>query len=301
MILPQTYTAALLLMVLAVLCQGSWAHTLKLAGRSWRFELYYFDFAVGLMAAALVCGFTLGSMGFDGFALMDDFLRAGKRQWLFGFLAGLVFNLANMLLAGAISVAGVAVAFPLAAGITLLGSAIWMGLNAPVNPFLLIAACLLILVAVAVDAAAYYLRTAGQAKKGSRPRYLKPLILCGSSGVLGALVYPMMDWARAGEAGLGPYGAAIVFSGGILASTVVFDLFFMNLPVAGEPLEILDYFHGGLKVHGFGLLGGIVWCAGLVAAFVVAGAPLEVQPRASALLAISQGGLVVAALWGLLA
>jgi glucose uptake protein len=104
MILPQTYAAALCLMVLSMLCWGSWANTYKAS--KWRFELYYFDFAVGLLAVAFLIAITAGSLGFDGFTFFDDMFHAGKRQWLYGFVAGVVFNLANMLLMAAIAVAG---------------------------------------------------------------------------------------------------------------------------------------------------------------------------------------------------
>lgn len=310
MVLPQTYTVALMLMLLALLCQGSWANTLKLAGRqSWRFELYYFDFAIGLMAMALICGFTFGTMGFDGFSLMDDFVRAGKRQWLFGFLSGVLFNLANMLLAAAISLAGLAFAFPLAMGVTLMVIGVWLVGVIPHNSAFLIGGCLLILIAALLDAISYF-RLAhqrheaavlgGKAKRGSSLGFVKPLILCIASGLLGGLSFPWLDWARAGEVGLGPYGAAVMFALGILFSTFVYNMFFMNLPVEGEPLELLEYFKGGLWVHRFGLLGGAIWCAGMVASFAVAAAPPEAQLGHAATLLFGNGGAVIAALWGLL-
>src|SRR3954453_22129268 len=95
MILPQSYNAVLLLMILSLLCLGSWASTYKFAGK-WRFELFYFDFAIGLGIAALIYAFTVGNLGFDGFSLLDDLQKAGKRQWVYGVLAGLIFNLGNM-------------------------------------------------------------------------------------------------------------------------------------------------------------------------------------------------------------
>src|ERR1700754_4691200 len=111
MILPQTSGSVLVLMVLSLLFLGSWASMFKAAGK-WRFELFYFDFAAGLMLAALICSFTFGDLGFDGFNFLDDLQHAGKRQWLFAFMSGVIFNLGNMLLTGAISVTGMTVAFP---------------------------------------------------------------------------------------------------------------------------------------------------------------------------------------------
>ena len=103
MILPQSYPAVLFLMVLSMLCLGSWASLFKFAGK-WRFELFYLDFAVGLLFALVIYAFTFGNIGFDGFNFLDDLQHAGKRQWMYVFVAGLIFNLGNMLLMAAVSV-----------------------------------------------------------------------------------------------------------------------------------------------------------------------------------------------------
>src|SRR5262249_2301188 len=97
MTLPQTYAASLLLMILSMLCWGSWANTLKLAG-NWRFELFYFDYSIGVLLAGVLAGLTFGTLGSDGFQFMDDLMQTGKRNIFYGFLGGVVFNLANMLL-----------------------------------------------------------------------------------------------------------------------------------------------------------------------------------------------------------
>src|SRR6516164_4212813 len=121
MILPQSYSAVMFLMILSLVCLGSWASAFKFAGK-WRFELFYFDFAIGLLVAAAIYAFTVGNLGYDGFNFLDDLQHAGKRQWLFGFLAGVIFNFANMLLMAAVSVSGLAMAFPSAAATALLVS-----------------------------------------------------------------------------------------------------------------------------------------------------------------------------------
>src|SRR6476619_1201640 len=124
MTLPQTYFATLALTILSMLCWGSWANTFKMAGK-WRFELFYFDFAFGVMLAALAVAMTLGTLGFDGFLFMDDLMHAGCRQWFNGFMGGVIFNLANMLLVAAISLAGMAVAFPVGIGMALIIGVVW--------------------------------------------------------------------------------------------------------------------------------------------------------------------------------
>ncbi len=123
MILPQTHAVALLLMIASILCWGLWANTLKMDAK-WRYELYYFDFAIGLALAALLFGLTLGDLGFDGFSLQDDLMHAGKREWLYAFGAGVLFNFGNEFLAGGIAVAGMTAAFPAGIGLALVMGAL---------------------------------------------------------------------------------------------------------------------------------------------------------------------------------
>src|SRR5690349_19072926 len=162
MILPQTYSYVLALMILSVICLGSWASTFKMAGK-WRFELWYFDFAIGLMVVALIYAFTVGNLGFDGFSFLDDLQHAGKRQWMYSFLAGLIFNFANMLLTAAVSVAGLAVSFPISVAISMMVGIGMTSISRPVgSPLLVVLGCLLLLTSVAVSAMSYRLKGIAQ-------------------------------------------------------------------------------------------------------------------------------------------
>jgi len=307
MILPQTYAAALCLMILSMLCWGSWANTYK-ASR-WRFELYYFDFAVGLLAVAFLIAITAGSMGFDGFTFFDDMFHASKRQWLYGFVAGVVFNLANMLLMAAIAVAGMAVAFPVGIGLALIIGVVSNYVIKPAgNPTFIFGGCALIVAAIIVCAMAYQFISnvrheeeakRGKAKSTRRPGVLKGVIIALVSGVLMGSFYPLIEKGNQGELGLGPYSIAVLFAIGVFLSTFVFNLFFMNLPVEGEPLEVVDYFKGPLRGHLMGLLGGGIWILGAVASFVVASAEaVHVGPAVN--YAMGQGSTLISALWGIL-
>src|SRR5579883_1065052 len=131
MILPGSYVATLLILVLSMICWGSWANTYKLCPPRWRFELFYFDFAIGVFIAAIIAALTFGSLGWDGFSFLDDLRLAGKRSDALAFVAGVIFNLANMLLVGAIAIAGMAVAFPVGIGIALIEGVV---LNYFLNP-----------------------------------------------------------------------------------------------------------------------------------------------------------------------
>src|SRR5437764_890179 len=268
MVLPQTYGAALLLIILSMLCWGSWANTFKLAGK-WRFELFYYDYSLGVLIAATVAALTFGNLGFDGFTFIDDLMHAGKRQLFFGGLGGVVFNLANMLLVAAISVAGMAVAYPVGIGLALVIGVVWTYVIKPQgNPVLLFGGAAIILLAIVMDAFAYKAHTAArlehQAKAGllktSAPKVsLKGVILSLVSGVLMGSFYPLVEMGKGWGVGMGPYAIGFVFALGIFASTFVFNLFFMNLPVQCEPVDVLEYIREGTwKQHLLGIAGGVI-------------------------------------------
>jgi glucose uptake protein len=307
MILPQTYAVTIFLMVFSMLCLGSWAVTYKASG--WRFELYYFDFSFGLLVAAAILAFTVGSMGFDGFTFLDDMLHAGKRQWFYAFTAGMVFNLANMLLMAAIAVAGMTVAFPISAGLALIaGVVIGRFQKAAGNPLMAFAGCVLIFAAILAAGAAYRFineirheakARAGKAKSTKRPVAVKGVLIAVLSGALMAGCYPLLAKAKEGEAGLGPYSVAMIFAGGVFLSTFVFNLFFMNLPIEGEPVDFMEYFQSSPRAHGLALLGGVIWCLGTVAMFVAASAE-NVRIVPSLTYGLSQAPALIAVLWGTL-
>ena len=154
MLTPTTYAAALMLSILSMICWGSWANTFKLT-KKWRFELFYFDYAFGVLAAALIAAFTFGSMG-NELSFTDNLLITGKRQMAMGMAAGAIFNLANMLLVAAISISGLAVAFPVGIGLALVIGVIWNYLLRPAgNPILLFGGAAVVILAIIVDALAY--------------------------------------------------------------------------------------------------------------------------------------------------
>jgi glucose uptake protein len=309
MILPQSYPAVLFLMILSLVCLGSWASAFKFAGK-WRFELFYFDFAIGLFVASLIYAFTVGNLGYDGFTFLDDLQHAGKRQWMYGFLSGITFNLGNMLLLAAVSVAGLSTAFPMTMGVAiLLGTAMGVAGRAASNPLLLGLGCALILTAVVVNAVLYRmmgvaqheaLARAGRAKSTRRPSPVKGIILSVVAGLLIACCAPLLDKARLPDVGLGPYALAAIFALGVFLSSLVFNIFLMNLPVEGEPLDFGSYFGGKRKEHLLGLLAGVVWCTGILAAMVSVSVPEEMQGTPLLRFLLMQGAPVLAALWGML-
>jgi glucose uptake protein len=309
MILPQTHAAVLFLMILSLFCWGSWANTYKLAGK-WRYELYYFDFALGMVIAAFLYAFTVGNLGFDGFSFMDDLMHAGKRQWLYGFMGGVIFNLGNMILMSAISVAGMAVAFPVGVGVAIIvGTVLAYAVRSAENPGLLLAGCVLIAAAIVATALAYRfhavlrheaLARSGKAASTRRPSSIKGIVLALVSGLLMGSFLPLVYKAEESDIGLGPYAVTAVFAIGVFLSTFVFNVFLMNLPVEGEPLEVLDIFKSTPKQHLLGLAGGALWCTGMVASLAAGSAAAETHVGAVAACFLAQGFALIAALWGIL-
>jgi glucose uptake protein len=313
MLLPATYLATLSLMILTMICWGSWANTQKLSGK-WRFELYYFDYALGVLLAAGILALTLGTFFFDGFATLDDFSKAGKRQELFGFLGGVVFNLANMLLVAAISVAGLSVAFPIAIGLALvIGVILNYVIDPGGNPLLLFGGAAVVTVAIALDAMAYRAFAAqkleqairaGATRTTMKKVSLKGVVISLVSGVLMGSFFPLVQLGvyrdPGNEAGLGPYAIGLVFALGVFISTFFFNLFFMNVPVEGKPISVFDYFKGTPRQHGLGILGGIIWGVGTISSFVAASAQAEARVGPAVSYGIGQGATMIGVLWGLL-
>jgi glucose uptake protein len=297
MILPTTYLAALLLSILSMICWGSWANTFKLS-KNWRFELFYFDYAFGVLIAAVVAAYTFGSMG-DELTFSDNLLIAGKRQMGYALVAGVVFNLANMLLVAAISISGLAVAFPVGIGLALVIGVFWNYLLRPAgNPGLLFGGAAIVVLAILVDALAY--RNHAVLSKVATARFsIKGLVLSLVSGVLMGSFYPLVEMSRIPEIGLGPYTAATLFAAGVFASTFVFNLYFMNLPVHGEPVPFSAYLQGSARNHLLGIVGGILWCVGAIANFTASSAPAEVNVSPAMSYALGQVATLISALWGL--
>jgi glucose uptake protein len=309
MILPASYTTLMLLLFLGMFAWGTWANTIKATGDQWRFELYCFDFAIGTILAATVIALTWGNLGFDGFSFMDDLHLAGKRQELLAFGAGGIFNLGNMLLLAGVSLVGMGVAFPVAMGVGLVVGIFWnFAFNAGGNTALLIAGAVVLIGAVVTAILSYrtytvelmrVLMEAGKIKSKYANISSKGLVLGVVGGLMLGSFTPLMQMARTGDNGLGPYSSGFMFSAGILFSTFVFNLFFMNLPIKGDPVDISEYFGAPISQHGLGMLGGILWYAGVIVTLIASRVDAVAKVQAPFVFAFSQGGIIIAAICGI--
>jgi len=298
MFFPQTYQIALLLMVLTMLCWGSWANTLKLCP-GYRFQLFYWDYALGLFAGAVLWGLTAGSRGTTGTPFIADAVQAPVASILFAALGGIIFNIANLLLVAAIEVAGLAVAFPVGIGLALIVGAVSSYLVRPAgNPLLLFGGVALVTVAIILDARAYRTRE-GVGKAKARAATTRGIVLSLSAGLLMGTFYPLVAAALRGAPGVpavGPYAVSLFFALGVLLSTVPANLYLMVKPLDGKPrVAGSGYWLAPFRFHIAGLLGGMIWSTGAVANFVASGAHL-VGPAVS--YSIGQGATMVSACWG---
>jgi glucose uptake protein len=294
MFLPQTYQAALLLMLLSMLCWGSWANTLKLC-QGYRFQLFYWDYALGLMLGALVLGFTAGNHGSTSTAFLSDLVQTTPHAMLLAVCGGIVFNVANLLLVAAIDIAGLAVAFPVGIGLALIVGSVSSYLVSPkANLLLLFGGVALVTIAIIFDAAAYRSR-----EKASQAPSTRGIVLSLAAGLLMGSFYPLVAKAMNPTLfgpGPGPYAVAAFFAVGVLLSTVPANIFLMARPLDGKPpVPVSGYWDALIRWHVAGLLGGFIWCVGAVANFLGSGAH-KVGPAVS--YSIGQGATMVSALWG---
>lgn len=94
MFIIEAYSTAVLFCVVTMLCWGSWANTQKLAAGSWRFELFYWDCVLGIVALALISALTLGSFGEGGRPFLDDVQQADTANIGSALWGGVLFNAA---------------------------------------------------------------------------------------------------------------------------------------------------------------------------------------------------------------
>lgn len=296
MLIVESYALAVALCVVTMLCWGSWANTQKLASREWRFQLFYWDYAIGVLLLALVLAFTAGSTGEAGRGFLADLGQAETRNLGLAFLGGVVFNLSNILLVAAIDIAGMAVAFPIGVGLALALGVVTNYVATPVgNPLLLFAGVAGVVVAILLSAAAYR-RLPSQGARTSG----KGIALSVVAGLLMGYFYRFVaasmstDFRNLEPGKLGPYTAVVVFSLGLLLSSFLWNTIVMARPFVGEPVPFGDYFRKGTpRLHLVGILGGMIWNLGMSLSIVASGAA-----GFAISYGLGQGATLVAALWG---
>jgi len=295
MFIIQNYSTAVICCIITMLCWGSWGNTQKLAARTWRSELFYWDYVLGIVLMALLFALTLGSNGDAGRSFFDDLRQANSSSIVTVFVGGVIFNLANILLIAAISIAGLSVAFPVGIGIALVWGVISNYVKVPSGNFLVIFfGVVLISIGIVVNSIAYKKLTSGMQRFSA-----KGLVISVLAGVLMAQFYGFVvdgmikDFTIPERGTVTPYTAIVVFSLGILISNLLFNTVLMRNPVQGAPVNYANYFKGKFRNHITGVLGGMIWCIGMTFSII---ASEKAGPAIS--YGLGQGAVLVAALWG---
>ena len=296
MFIVQNYGTAVFFCIITMLCWGSWANTQKLASKTWRFELFYWDYVIGILLFSILSAFTLGSMGGHGRPFMADLQQASGANIFSAFLGGIIFNAANILFSAAIAIAGMAVAFPIGIGLALvLGVLINYYASQKGSPVYLFTGVALVAIAIIINAIAYR-RASGSNQKVSS----KGIVISLIAGVLMSFFYRFiaasMDLDNFEVPAIGkmtPYTAVFVFSVGIFASNFIFNTILMKKPLQGEPTGYAAYFKGRFATHLVGVFGGVIWGIGNSLNLIAAG-----KAGAAISYGLGQGATLVAALWG---
>jgi glucose uptake protein len=291
---PESYAVALAFMITTMLCWGSWANTLKLTP-GYRFQLFYWDYVIGLFVGAIAWGLTLGSTGSIGLPFLADISHAGTHNILLAILGGIDFNIANLLLVAAIDIAGLAVAFPIGIGLALVVGAVSSYILAPQgNPWMLFGGVALVAAAIVCDAAAYRAR-----ESVKQAASLRGILLSLIAGLLMGTFYPFVSRAMSGEGAPGPYATSFFFVIGVALCAIPFNYLLMRRPLDGKaPASMGGYAQAKPSWHLWGIVGGVIWCTGATLNFVASRTGV-VGPAVS--YSIGQGATMVTAAWGVFA
>ena len=295
-----SYTLAVIFCFVTMLCWGSWGNTQKLAAKSWRYELFYWDYVIGMVLFSLLLAFTAGSIGSEGRPFLQDLAQADWSSIGWVLLGAVVFNVSNILLSASVSIAGMAVAFPLGVGIALVMGVLNNLLLHPTegqNNTLLWIGVALVVVAIICNGIASG-RVSNEQRDSRQNR--KGIILALLAGIImsffSALVYNGVDlnnFSSPAAGKLTPYIAMIIFALGVFLSNFIVNTIVMKKPFIGEPVSYKEYFAGNFKTHLVGILGGCIWALGTSLNYICAG-----KAGAAVSYALGQGAPMVAAIWG---
>jgi len=296
MVIIQSYFIAVLMCVITMLCWGSWANTQKMASKKWAFQLFYWDYSLGVLILSLILAFTMGSSGEEGRGFLADLAQADGKSIGSALLGGAVFNIANLLIVVAINIAGMAVAFPIGIGLALVIGVVVNYVATPLgNPVVLFIGVSLVAVAILIDAIAYKKHSVGKVSGTT-----KGIVISILGGILMGFFYRFVAASMASdfavpEAGkLTPYTASVIFALGLLISNFVWNTFFMYKPVSGEKVTYKDYIKkGDAKLHLIGILGGMIWSLGMTFSIIA-----SEQAGYAISYGLGQGATLIAALWG---
>jgi glucose uptake protein len=303
MFIVNSYSLAVVFCFITMLCWGSWGNTQKLAAKSWRYELFYWDYVIGMVIFALLMAFTMGSIGSEGRPFIADMEQASWASIGSIILGGVIFNASNILLSASTSIAGLSVAFPLGVGLALVLGVINnyivdLQQGTTGNIALLAIGVALIVIAIICNGIASGKKEAGSEsdKAGAK----KGIILAIIAGILMSFFYrfvassmDLKNFANPEAGKVTPYTAIVIFTIGVFLSNFIFNTIVMRHPFVGQPVSYNEYFKGKFNTHLVGMLGGAIWCLGTALSYICSG-----KAGAAISYALGQGAPMIAAIWG---
>jgi len=297
MFIVNSYSLAVIFCIVTMLCWGSWGNTQKLAGKTWRYELFYWDYVIGILLFSILLGSTLGSTGDTGRPFFEDLKQISFENYSSAFIGGVIFNLSNILLSASVSLAGLTVAFPLGVGIALVLGVIINYIGEPKGDVItLFTGVTFIVLAIILNAIA-----AGKMNNKKNNTNKKGIVIAMIAGILMSFFYRFVasamdlnNFESPTPSMATPYSAFFIFSIGIFASNFIINTIVMKRPFVGTPVTYKEYFKGALGTHLVGVLGGIIWGLGTALSYIAAG-----KAGAAISYALGQGAPLIAALWGI--
>lgn len=297
MFIVSNYSLAVIFCIITMFCWGSWGNTQKLASKSWRYELYYWDYVIGILLFSIIMAFTLGSFGENGRSFIEDIRQVGTANILSAFIGGAIFNASNILLSASVSIAGMSVAFPLGVGLALVLGVFINYFSTPKgDPITLFIGVALIIIAIICNGIAAGKNNNDNVSSNTK----KGIIIAIIAGVLMSLFYRFVaasmdldNFVHPSSGKATPYTAFFIFAVGIFLSNFMFNTYVMKRPFIGTPISYKEYFSGSFSTHSVGLLGGCIWAIGTLFSYIAAG-----KAGAAISYALGQGAPMIAAFWG---
>ena len=297
MFIVNSYSLAVIFCIITMLCWGSWGNTQKLASKSWRYELYYWDYVIGILLFSIIMAFTLGSFGDNGRSFLEDIGQIEASKALSAFTGGVIFNASNILLAASVSIAGMSVAFPLGVGLALVLGVFINYFSTPKgDPVTLFIGVALIIIAIICNGIAAGKNGGNTSSQNTK----KGITIAIIAGVLMSLFYRFVaasmdldNFVHPASGMATPYTAFFIFAVGIFVSNFIFNTYVMKRPFIGTPVNYKEYFAGSLSTHSVGFLGGCIWALGTLFSYIAAG-----KAGAAISYALGQGAPMIAAFWG---
>jgi glucose uptake protein len=285
---PATFATAFIMTAFSAVFWGSWANTYK-GTKGYAFELFYWDYIIGVVLISLGFALTLGSHGDSGESFIANLRATSGSNIAWAMIGGFIFNIANLLLVAGIAIAGLAIAFPIAIGIAVIEGVVLSYILQPKgNPLYLAGGVALATAAILFDAMAYK-------RLGGNKVTRKGIVVNVISGLLMGGFAPFVTRAMTAGHPLTPYSVAVCFSIGAFLCCFVANPYLMKHPLLGEPVTFDGFWKASPRDHLLGILGGIIWGFGGCFNFIAAG-----FVGVAISYAIGQSAPMIAALWGVL-